>query len=109
MKKPIILAMGAVAAALLMTGCASDGYGYGYGGANLVYDGYYDNYYGNIYDGYWGSGNTFYYRNAPGGRYMRDRSGHFRRDMQGREMSNYRPMHGERQNDHRNQRDRRHN
>lgn len=109
--KPTILAMSAIAAALLVTGCTTDGYGYGRGpsvGVNLAYDGYYDNYYGNIYDGYWAPSGVFYYRSAPGVRYIPDRGRHFRRELRGNEGDRFRPIHGERRDDrHDNRRDNR--
>ena len=43
------------------------------------YDAWYDGYYGPIQDGYW-DGDSFYYRDYEGGRWLRDRGHHFRHD-----------------------------
>jgi len=74
--------MGAAAVALLLAGCADMG-GYGhrnYAAMSIDYDGYYDNYYGPINDGYWGSDGVFWYSNARGHGYQRDDAHHVRRD-----------------------------
>lgn len=70
----------AAAAALMLVGCASEGYygngvgyGYSYYGPSEVW---YDGYYGPYADGYWDSG-AFYYRGSDG-QYVRDGAGHFR-------------------------------
>lgn len=59
--------LGLVVAAASLSGCATDGYGdgYGYGGlgwSSYPYSGWYDDYYGPLYDGYWGTDGYFYYR-----------------------------------------------
>lgn len=68
--------------ALALSACATGrgygGYGGGYG--DYAYNGYYDNYYGPIVGGYWGAGDTFYYRTRPDGDWRRDDGRHFRRD-----------------------------
>lgn len=79
----------AASAALGLAACESDGYYdggggfsagyYGHGPRSVWYDGWYDNFYGPVYDGYWGPGDSFFYRTAPGGIYYRDGLNHFRR------------------------------
>jgi hypothetical protein len=76
MTKKLLIAL---AATLPLAACA--GYYGGPVGPGVAYDGYYDDYYGPINDGYWGDGDVFYYRNHAHGRYVADRSGHFRHDM----------------------------
>jgi len=62
---------------LTMTACADyDGHHEG----RIAYNGYYDDSYGAIYDGYWGDGDTFYYRSSSHGDYIRDDGHHFRHD-----------------------------
>jgi len=74
----------AVAAALLLGGCAYEGdrddyvVGANAGYQDVYYDGYYDGYYGPFYDGYWGTDGFFYFSDADG-RFNRDADGHFRR------------------------------
>lgn len=70
--------IGAAAVALLLVGCASRGDGFRT--ADVDYDGYYDNYYGPISDGYWGSNGMFYYQAGEGHAYHRDGAHHVRRD-----------------------------
>ena len=82
--------VGGTLALLMLSGCGGYYGGVGYGGG-YAYDGFYDNYYGPIYDGYWGRGEVFYYRGVDHGRYLRDRSGHFRR---GPGAPGFAPMHG---------------
>lgn len=68
--------------ALPLTACVEDGYGYGslYVGSAYPYSGYYDDYYGPIYDGYWGTDSYFYYRRSEQDRsYRRGDREHFRR------------------------------
>lgn len=81
MMKTILLGA-AAAAALMLAGCADEGYyghshgvGYGYsyyGPSDVWYDGYY----GAYADGYW-DGGAFFYRGNDG-QYVRDGNGHFR-------------------------------
>ncbi len=71
----------AAAAILLLSGCASDRYGYGggavaYGGPDI----YYDDYYGPFYDGYWGPDGAFFYSENSGRPFHRDEGGHFRHE-----------------------------
>ena len=103
------LALAAVPVALLSLSACSSMYDYGYGGygyndygydgygydggygyndyrpgvnVGLVYhDAWYDNFYGPIYGGYWGSDGYFWYQNRIGGSYIGDYSRHFRRDQ----------------------------
>ena len=79
--------------ALPLAACA-ESYDGPYGPGPVVYDGFYDDYYGPIYDGYWGTGGAFYYRTHPNGRFVRDRSGHFRQNMGGAPGGHFHPMHG---------------
>ena len=95
--KRIVLLAGIAAGALSLAGCADGPYGGGYGGGGIsigvgnywdqgpyAYDGYYDDYYGNIYDGYWGGDGAFYYRNSGYDRaYHRGDGDHFRHDGDG--------------------------
>lgn len=91
----IALAMGL--AALSLTACAEDGYGYGYGGIGypgVAYNGYYDGYYGPIYDGYWGNNGSFYYRlNEHDRRFRRGGRDHFHRPGN-RPGDRFHPMRG---------------
>lgn len=87
-------------AALPLTACVDDGYGYGgvRVGHGYVYDGYYDGYYngyyGPIYDGYWGNNGYFYYRRDQSERrYRRGDRDHFRRSGE-HPGGNFRPMQG---------------
>jgi hypothetical protein len=68
-------------AALPLTACVEDGYGSGgLFWSSYPYSGYYDDYYGSIYDGYWGTDNFFYYRRSDQDhRYYRDQQQDFRR------------------------------
>lgn len=101
MKKQLMILL---AATLPLGACAG---GYAVGGG-VGYDGYYDDYYGPIYDGYWGDGDTFYYRAHRGGRWMADRDHHFRHDMggpgyhhmQGRGHPPHNWRHGDHDGDH---------
>ncbi|MBI1360453.1 MAG: hypothetical protein GC155_09265 [Alphaproteobacteria bacterium] len=73
-------------AAIALSACADESYGYsnyGYGYADRGgwYDGYYDNYYGPLYGGYWAPGDVFYYQTYRGGPYVVDRDHHFRRQQ----------------------------
>lgn len=68
-----------IAPALLLTLSSCADYQGGMGG-RLAYNGYYDDSYGPIYDGYWGEGDTFYYRSSRNGEYQRDSGQHFRHD-----------------------------
>ena len=79
--KHSIVALGLVLACLPLTACVEDGYGSGFAvGVAYPYDGYYDDYYGPIYDGYWGSDGYFYYRGSDHDRhFMRGDRSHFRR------------------------------
>lgn len=70
----LVAALG-VAGVIALGGCA---YGPGHGGG-MVYDGYYDGFYGPFVDGYWGGDGAFYYYDNGGARH-RDEGGHFRRD-----------------------------
>jgi len=79
MRKMLIAA--AMGGMLILPACADYGgayYGAGYGGADV----YYDNFYGPYTDGYWGPDNFFYYRGGDG-RFLRDDSHHFQRQMFG--------------------------
>jgi hypothetical protein len=79
MKRPLVL-LALAAAALPLAACVEDGYGYA-AIYSTPYYGWYDNFYGPIYDGYWGTDNFFYYRLTPNDRnYRRGDSRHFRRD-----------------------------
>lgn len=83
--RKMLIALCAALPALSLGGCAA-GYGGGYGrvdyaGGPYGYDGYYDDFYGPIHDGYWGSDGFFYYRGgANERRFRRGDPGHFRRD-----------------------------
>lgn len=80
--------------ALPLAGCATDGYGTGYGASvawtDTPYDMWYDNYYGPIYDGYWGGDGYFYYRAGGNDRtYHRGDRNHFRHDQGGGNWHHY--------------------
>ncbi len=45
----------------------------------VAYDGYYDDFYGNVYDGYWGD-EGFYYTMGENQPFLVDRANHFRRE-----------------------------
>jgi hypothetical protein len=89
--------MGLALVTLPLGACASDGYGYGSGYTystgvawnDYPYDVYYDDYYGPIYDGYWGSDNYFYYRNSGTGGYHRGDGRHFRHNQGGNNYHRY--------------------
>jgi hypothetical protein len=73
----LIVAAAAALVSLPLAGCAT-GYGDVYAGGPYGYDGFYDDYYGPIYDGYWGSDGFFYYRGgAHEQRFRRGDSSHF--------------------------------
>jgi hypothetical protein len=61
----------AIALPSLALGACATGYGEVYAGGPYGYDGYYDDFYGPIYDGYWGSDGFFYYRSGHGDRHFR--------------------------------------
>jgi hypothetical protein len=66
------------AAGILLSGCSSDGNMYRpHYLAATDYDAYYDDAYGPFNDGYWGPGDTYYYRGGAFGRYVPDRGMHF--------------------------------
>lgn len=91
MKKTLLALLGA----LPLAACAGGYYGGPAGPGPIAYDGYYDDYYGQIDDGYWGDGDVFYYRPHGHGRYVPDRAHHFRHDMGGGQpMGGFHPMHG---------------
>jgi hypothetical protein len=79
--KRLIIGLAVALGSLSLAACAEDGYGYGrLSWSSYPYSGWYDNYYGPIYDGYWGTDNYFYYRRqSQDNRYYRDRQQHFRR------------------------------
>ena len=81
MKRSIVVLSLVALAALPLTACVGDGYDGGlYVGAVFPFDGYYDDYYGSIYDGYWGSNGYFYYRRGEHDRaYIQGNRDHFRR------------------------------
>jgi hypothetical protein len=76
--KSIIYGAALGVTAILIAGCADDGYRGG--GGISYYDGYYDGSYGPFYDGYWANDGYFYYSSAEGRPYVRDESHHFRHD-----------------------------
>ncbi|WP_019832960.1 hypothetical protein [Sphingomonas sp. PR090111-T3T-6A] len=84
----------ALLTALPLAACAGDYYGGPYGSGPIAYDGFYDDYYGPIHDGYWGDGGVFYYRRHQNGRFVADRSGHFRHDAGSGGPGHFHPMHG---------------
>ncbi|HWJ70129.1 MAG TPA: hypothetical protein VNS79_08790 [Sphingobium sp.] len=96
--KRMILGLAATMAALSLTACAEDGYGYGYSGIGypgIAYDGFYDGYYGPIYDGYWGNNGYFYYRlNQHDRRFRRGDHSHFQRPGNRPGGDHFRPMRG---------------
>jgi len=63
--------------------------------APIVYDGWYDGYYGPVHDGYWGTDGYFYFRHAEGeGAFTRGDRDHFvRRPPPG--PHNFQPIHGQ--------------
>lgn len=97
-----ILALALTGSALALSGCVTDGYGYGgdYAGvtwgAPYAYDGWYDGYYGDIYDGYWGGDGYFYYRHGPDdhGFHRADRN-HFAHDAPHGGGHGFRQMQGQ--------------
>ena len=94
MKRSLIV-LCATLSALPLAAC-SEGYGYGggiYAGGPYAYDGFYDDYYGPIYDGYWGTDGIFYYRSGAHDRHFhRGDNRHFMR--QGAAGSNFHQFHG---------------
>lgn len=81
--KKLAILIGSVAAVALLTGCAYDDgrhHHHAYVAGGIDYDGYYDDYYGPIADGYWGTDNFFYYTDGPGHPYRRDEGRHIRRE-----------------------------
>jgi hypothetical protein len=81
MRKMLIAA--ALGGMMILPACADTGYyGASYGGGYRAGDVYYDGYYGAYTDGYWGPDAYFYYRGGDG-RFLRDDSRHFRREMWG--------------------------
>ena len=81
---------------LALSACVEDGYA-GLSLGPVMYDGYYDNYYGPIYDGYWGGDGYFYYRrNEQDRRYLRGDRNHFRRPG-GNPGRNFHPFQGQTQ------------
>jgi len=71
----------ASALALLLAGCMSDDdHHNGFRTAGVDYDGYYDDAYGPITDGYWGSDGAFYYAIGGARSYRRDDDHHVQRD-----------------------------
>ncbi len=68
--------------AVSLGGCAGGYYGGDLSvGSPYAYNGFYDDYYGPIYDGYWGTDGGFYYRRAASDRsYRRGDARHFHRD-----------------------------
>lgn len=83
MKRSIAL-LGLALAAVPLSGCVHDGYGYGgvgMGWTSYPYNVWYDGYYGPFYDGYWGTDGSFYYRlHDDDDHYRRGDAGHFRRN-----------------------------
>ena len=79
--KKTLLAAGAFSALIALSACADGGYGY-YGASVSDNNVYYDGFYGPYADGYWGPDAAFYYRGGDG-RFLRDDSRHFRREMWG--------------------------
>jgi hypothetical protein len=96
MSKKLIIALCATLAALPLAGCNEGGYGGGVAvGYNspYSYNGYYDDYYGPIYDGYWGSDGGFYYRSNQNERgYHRGDTRHFTQTAPA--QGNYHPFQG---------------
>jgi hypothetical protein len=81
-----------IASALMLSLSACADYQGGMGG-RLAYNGYYDDTYGPIYDGYWGEGDTFYYRGSNSGAYLRD-DGHHVRHEAGEQGHGYHQIRG---------------
>lgn len=85
--KRVLLAAAALMPALSLGACAGGYYGGGggyYAGGPVAYDGFYDDYYGPIYDGYWGTDGFFYYRGGVGEhRFRRGDPAHFHRGGSG--------------------------
>jgi hypothetical protein len=95
--KRSIVALGFALAALPLTACVDDGYGRGRIGIGVAYtyDGYYDEYYGPIHDGYWGTNGRFYYRRSERERgYRQGGRDHFRRGGDVHPGGRFRPMQG---------------
>ncbi len=68
------LVIGALGALTMLSACGGGYYREaGIGGPDVYYDGFY----GGYSDGYWGDGDTFFYRGGDG-RYIRDDAHHFR-------------------------------
>lgn len=90
--KAIIVLCAATAAAALVTGCADEHYGAGYGPGPIALatcDGFYDDFYGPFDDGCWADDGGFWYRGRDGG-YHRDTGGHFSHSA----SSGMHPIHG---------------
>jgi hypothetical protein len=84
--KKLAALLGAAAIAALLSACASDDgrhHHHAYVVGGIDYDGFYDDYYGPIQDGYWGTDNYFYYQDGPGHPYRRDEGGHVRHEAAG--------------------------
>ena len=77
--KTILLAALVAGGALIMSGCADEGY-YHHGPMAVGYAGYYDDAYGPFNDGYWADDGFFYYSTGGDRHYRRDDAHHFRRD-----------------------------
>jgi len=79
--KNLILPLGLALATVPLSGCVTDGYGYGeMEWSSYPYSGWYNGYYGSIYDGYWGTDNYFYFRlDRNDHRFRRGDHEHFRR------------------------------
>jgi len=79
-----LLALSAAAACAGLGACVDDNY-YPRQAADfyvhhpVAYDGYYDDFYGNVYDGYWGD-EGFYYSMGEGQPFAVDRANHFRHE-----------------------------
>jgi hypothetical protein len=74
--------IGAAAVAVLLAGCAyGDDHHHNFRTAGVDYDGYYDDAYGPITDGYWGSDGVFYFAVGGGHTYRRDDDHHIQRDQ----------------------------
>jgi len=99
-KTIIALAGSAFAASLMLMGCEDMGYhhhdglevgvGVDVDPGSVDYDGYYDDYYGPVADGYWGTDGAFYYTDAIGHPYRRGDAAHFRHDA----AEGFHAMHG---------------
>jgi len=101
--KRSIAALSLAAAALPLTSCTHGQPVYGgypvdvlaYDGYYFTYEGYYDNHYGPIFDGYWGTDGRFYFRRDARQRdYRRGGAGHFRKDDEGTPGSPFRRIEG---------------